>query len=160
MELEEEDAILPPALGPGVAPPKRIEVEGLVLRGWTPDDLQARFDAMSASYEHLHAWMDWMREPPTLEGQRAWDEFRGFGWPDETGFNYGIFDAAHGFRGCIPGLHEVLRRQGLFEGVWCLDPAETLSPGQSEEIDRVCRHYPHLTDDDFVAAGRDGWLRS
>jgi hypothetical protein len=56
-------------------------------------------------------------------------------------------------------LHEVLRRQGLFEGVWCLEPDEALSPGQAEEIDRVCRHYPHLADDDFVAAGRDGWLR-
>jgi hypothetical protein len=56
-------------------------------------------------------------------------------------------------------LHEVLRRQGLFEGIWCLDPAETLSPGQAEEIDRVYRAYPHLNDDAFVAAGRDDWLR-
>ncbi len=76
-----------------------------------------------------------------------------------TDANAAFFDAAGGFRGCIAGLHEVLRRQGLFEGVWCLDPAETLSPGQAEEIDRVCRHYPHLADDDFIAAGRDEWLR-
>jgi hypothetical protein len=76
-----------------------------------------------------------------------------------TDANAAFFDAANGFRGCIPGLHEVLRRQGLFEGVWCLDPAESLSPGQSEEIDRVCRHYPHLADDDFVTAHRDEWLR-
>jgi hypothetical protein len=76
-----------------------------------------------------------------------------------TDANAAFFDAAHGFAGCIAGLHEVLRRQGLFEGVWCLDPAETLSPGQAEEIDRVYRRYPHLNDDAFVAAGRDDWLR-
>ena len=60
--------------------------------------------------------------------------------------------------GCIAGLHEVLRRQGLLEGIWCLDEHETLSPGQLDEIDRVCRSYPHLHDDDFVAAHRDEWL--
>ena len=66
---------------------------------------------------------------------------------------------SRGFAGCIAGLHEVLRRQGLFEGVWCLDSAETLSPGQAEEIDRVYRDYPHLNDDAFVDAGREEWLR-
>ena len=76
-----------------------------------------------------------------------------------TDANAVLFDAAHGFAGCITGLHEVLRRQGLLEGTWCLDPAEGLSPGQAEEIDRVCRAYPHLNDDAFVAAGRDEWLR-
>jgi dihydrodipicolinate synthase/N-acetylneuraminate lyase len=69
-----------------------------------------------------------------------------------------IFDAAHGFAGCIAGIHEVLRRQGLLEGTWCLDPQETLSPGQAEEIDRVCRAYPHLNDDAFVARRRAEWL--
>lgn len=58
--------------------------------------------------------------------------------------------------GCIAGLHEVLRRQGLFEGIWCLDPRETLSRGQKEEIDRV---YPELNDDKFVREGRDSWLK-
>ena len=67
-----------------------------------------------------------------------------------TDMNAAIFDPAHSFHGCIPGIHEVLRRQGLLEGRWCLNPAEELSPGQLEEIDRVCRAYPHLTDDDFV----------
>ena len=67
-------------------------------------------------------------------------------------------DPAHRFRGCIPGIHEVLRRQGLLEGIWCLDKNETLSPGQSEEIDRVIRSYPHLTDDDFLKQHRDDWL--
>jgi hypothetical protein len=76
-----------------------------------------------------------------------------------TDCNAALFDVANGFRGCIAGIHEVLRRQGLLEGIWCLDPEETLSPGQSEEIDRVCRAHPHLNDDAFVAARRDEWLR-
>ena len=67
-----------------------------------------------------------------------------------TDCNAAFFDTANGFKGCIAGLHEVLRRQGLFEGLWCLDPEETLSPGQAEEIDRVYRAYPHLNDDVFV----------
>jgi hypothetical protein len=75
-----------------------------------------------------------------------------------TDANAALFDAANHFAGCIPGIHEVLRRQGLLEGIWCLDPNETLSPGQAEEIDRVCRDYPHLTDDEFVREHRDKWL--
>lgn len=67
-----------------------------------------------------------------------------------TDMNAAIFDPAHGFHGCIPGIHEVLRRQGLLDGRWCLNPKEELSPGQMEEIDRVCAAYPHLTDDEFV----------
>ena len=76
-----------------------------------------------------------------------------------TDANAAFFDAANGYAGCIPGLHEVLRRQGLLEGTWCLDPNERLSPGQQEEIDRVYRAYPHLHDDEFVAENRDKWLR-
>jgi hypothetical protein len=76
-----------------------------------------------------------------------------------TDCNAAFFDAANGFRGCIAGLHEVLRRQGLLEGIWCLDEREGLSPGQREEIDRVYAAYPHLNDDAFVAERRDGWLR-
>jgi dihydrodipicolinate synthase/N-acetylneuraminate lyase len=72
--------------------------------------------------------------------------------------NAAVFDAANRFAGCIPGIHEILRRQGLLEGIWCLDPHETLSPGQVAEIDRVCRAYPHLGDDQFVAEHRDQWL--
>ena len=67
-----------------------------------------------------------------------------------TDMNAAIFDPAHAFHGCIPGIHEVLRRQGILEGRWCLNPHEELSPGQMEEIDRVCKAYPHLTDDEFV----------
>ena len=75
-----------------------------------------------------------------------------------TEANAAFFDAAQNFAGCIPGLHEVLRRQGLLEGLWCLDPNESLSPGQREEIARVYRAYPHLNDDEFVAQHRDEWL--
>jgi dihydrodipicolinate synthase/N-acetylneuraminate lyase len=78
---------------------------------------------------------------------------------DVTDANAAIFDAAHQFAGCIAGLHEVLRRQGLLEGTWCLDPHEGLSPGQMAEIDRVYDAYPHLNDDEFVREGRDQWLR-
>jgi hypothetical protein len=76
-----------------------------------------------------------------------------------TDANAAFFDPANQFRGCIAGLHEILRRQGLLEGTWCLDPNEALSPGQSEEIDRVCRAYPHLADDQFVQDHLDEWLR-
>ena len=75
-----------------------------------------------------------------------------------TDANAAIFDAANGFAGCIPGIHEVLRRQGLLEGVWCLDPHESLSPGQAEEIDRVSRAWPELADDQFVREGLTRWL--
>jgi dihydrodipicolinate synthase/N-acetylneuraminate lyase len=76
-----------------------------------------------------------------------------------TDANAALFDPANGFRGCIAGIHEVLRRQGLLAGRWCLDPREELSPGQAQEIDRVCRCYPHLNDDAFVANHLDEWLR-
>ncbi|HYH57278.1 MAG TPA: dihydrodipicolinate synthase family protein, partial [Anseongella sp.] len=63
-----------------------------------------------------------------------------------TDMNAAVFDSRNAFKGCIPGIHEVLRRQGLLEGLWCLDPEEKLSPGQLEEIDRVMEWYPHLTE--------------
>jgi hypothetical protein len=75
-----------------------------------------------------------------------------------TDCNSAFFDVAHEFAGCIPGCHEVLRRQGLLEGNWCLDPKETLSPGQAEEIDRVCREHADLADDAFVRANLERWL--
>jgi hypothetical protein len=76
-----------------------------------------------------------------------------------TDANAALFDPAHQFAGCIPGIHEILRRQGLLAGRWCLDPHEELSPGQMEEIDRVCASYPQLTDDAFVSEHLDRWLR-
>jgi hypothetical protein len=79
--------------------------------------------------------------------------------PEITDANAAIFDAANAFHGCIPGIHEILRRQGLLRGRWCLDPNEELSPGQAREIDRVRAAYPHLADDEFVRERLDGWLR-
>jgi dihydrodipicolinate synthase/N-acetylneuraminate lyase len=76
-----------------------------------------------------------------------------------TDANAAIFDAAHGFAGCIAGIHEVLRRQGLLANGLCLDPHERLCPGQAAEITRVSAAYPQLTDDDFVRENLDGWLK-
>ncbi len=75
-----------------------------------------------------------------------------------TDSNAAFFDSANNFAGCIVGLHEVLRRQGLLEGLWTLDPGEVLSPGQLAEIDRVYAAYPDLNDDSFIAANLDKWL--
>jgi hypothetical protein len=75
-----------------------------------------------------------------------------------TDCNSAFFDVANNFHGCIAGCHEVLRRQGLMEGIWCLDRAEGLSPGQIAEIDRVCNEHADLSDDDFVAANLQKWL--
>ena len=75
-----------------------------------------------------------------------------------TDCNSVFFDVAHDFHGCIAGCHEVLRRQGLLEGIWCLDPDEGLSPGQAEEISRVFASYPEFDDSVFVLANRDRWL--
>ena len=75
-----------------------------------------------------------------------------------TDCNAAIFDVANDFHGVICGCHEILRRQGLLEGTWCLDPHETLGPGQLQEIDRVCAAYPHLSDEAFVRANLARWL--
>jgi dihydrodipicolinate synthase/N-acetylneuraminate lyase len=75
-----------------------------------------------------------------------------------TDANAAVFDPAHGFAGCIPGIHEVLRRQGLLAGTTSLDPDEQLSPGQAGELDRVCAAYPDLTDDPFVRSHLGEWL--
>ncbi|MGH9839122.1 MAG: dihydrodipicolinate synthase family protein [Blastocatellia bacterium] len=76
-----------------------------------------------------------------------------------TDANAALFDVKNDFAGCIAGLHEILRRQGLMAGRWCLDPREDLSPGQMAEIDRVCRAYPQLNDNAFVAENLDRWMR-
>jgi hypothetical protein len=75
-----------------------------------------------------------------------------------TDCNAALFDVAHDFHGCIAGCHEILRRQGLLQGTWCLDPQEGLSPGQAEALSRVQRDYPQLVDDAFVAEHRERWL--
>ena len=75
-----------------------------------------------------------------------------------TDCNSAFFDVANNFHGCIAGCHEVLRRQGLLAGIWCLDRDEGLSPGQLDEIDRICNEHADLSDDDFVAANLQKWL--
>jgi hypothetical protein len=75
-----------------------------------------------------------------------------------TDANAAVFDAANNFHGVIAGCHEILRRQGLLAGTWCLDPNEGLGPGQTEAIDRVYAAYPHLNDDEFVRQNRERWL--
>jgi len=114
----------------------------------------------------LGHWSVWVKKAVELLGECHEIARAGEGVPDEmlrrsievTDCNAAFFDTSHLFAGCIAGLHEVLRRQGLLEGLWCLDPNEGLSPGQLDEIDRVYRAYPHLNDDEFVAAHRDEWL--
>jgi hypothetical protein len=76
-----------------------------------------------------------------------------------TDCNAVLFDAANAFTGCLPGIHEILFRQGLIPATGCLDPSARLSPGQAEELDRICRMYPHLTDDEFVAENLEQWLQ-
>ena len=98
------------------------------------DDIKRRGDTESMEIE-------WLRQGAML-----------------TDANGALFDVRHDFAGSIAGIHEVLRRQGLLRGTWCLDPREGLSPGQEEEIDRVLRSYPSLTDDEFVREGLDAWL--
>lgn len=75
-----------------------------------------------------------------------------------TDCNSAFFDVANDFHGCIAGCHEVLRRQGLLKGIWCLDPEEGLGPGQMQQIDRVYREHADLSDDDFVTAHLQKWL--
>jgi len=114
----------------------------------------------------LGQWCLWTRKAVALHA--ALREYAGNGrdipqalltYAEElTDANAAVFDSANRFAGCIPGIHEVLRRQGLLEGTWCLNPKEVLSPGQAEEIDRVCRSYPFLTDDAFVKENLEGWL--
>ncbi len=77
---------------------------------------------------------------------------------ETTDANAAIFDAANGFAGCIPGVHEILRRQGFLEGTWMLNPQEVLSKSQFAEIDRIYKSYPHLNDDHFVQENLHKWL--
>jgi dihydrodipicolinate synthase/N-acetylneuraminate lyase len=114
----------------------------------------------------LGHWAVWTRRAVELLGEiRSWVNQRAAVPMDLlqraaeiTDCNAAFFDSAHRFAGCIPGLHEVLRRQGLLAGLWCLNPQETLSQGQQEEIERVYQAYPHLNDDAFVQEHLDEWL--
>jgi dihydrodipicolinate synthase/N-acetylneuraminate lyase len=119
----------------------------------------------------LGQWAVWTkRAVELLESIKARDDAQAKAWAYDRGgllamgaqlidANAALFDARNRFAGCIAGIHEVLRRQGLLEGIGCLDPHEGLSPGQREEIDRVIAAYPDLQDDAFVAENLDRWLR-
>ena len=133
-------------------------------------DLLTRFDfgGKSARFAGglLGQWAVWTRHAVSLlarlrdgEGLPAGEQLTMA--QQITDANAAIFDSAHQFHGCIPGIHEVLRRQGLLAGRWCLDPAEDLSPGQSAEVDRVCGSYPQLRsgDEQFIREHLDDWLR-
>jgi dihydrodipicolinate synthase/N-acetylneuraminate lyase len=111
----------------------------------------------------LGQWAVWTRSAVQLLGRvQAARGALDAAWLREnaalTDANAAIFDAAHDFAGCIPGIHEVLRRQGLLAGTWCLDPHETPSRGQVEEIDRVCHQHPQLSDDAFVRENLERWM--
>ncbi len=115
----------------------------------------------------LGQWAVWTRRAVELLDTARTVRTRGGDVPREllaygaalTMANAAIFDVAHGFAGCLPGILEVLRRQGLVRGVWTLDPHERLSVGQAEAITRMAAAYPELTDDAWVAERRDAWLR-
>lgn len=134
-----DDSILVDLLTEYAFGPARARIVGGLLGHWAV--------WTSKAVDHLHL----TRTGPTPELMTLAAQI--------TDANAALFDPAHHFHGCIPGIHEILRRQGLLEGRWCLDPNEELSAGQMEEIDRVCRIYPHLTDDAFVREHRDEWLR-
>jgi dihydrodipicolinate synthase/N-acetylneuraminate lyase len=125
-------------------------------------DLITPFRGLRIAGGLLGQWAVWTRRAVEMLDNIHRDpgaaQWRQIAW-ELTDANAAIFDAAHGFRGCIPGIHTVLCRQGLLEGTWCLDRQETLSPGQHEEIDRVCSAYPQLADNDFVEKNRERWLR-
>lgn len=114
----------------------------------------------------LGHWAVWTRKVVEIFNQIKNITFTGKNIPPEllalgtqiTDCNAAFFDVNNNFSGVIAGIHEVLRRQGLLEGIWTLNSAETLSPGQNEQIDRVYAAYPHLNDDDFVRSNIDRWM--
>lgn len=120
--------------------PFPVEVGGTTVLRWIDGGLLGQWAVWTRAAVRLLAEIKEARRTGVLSSAML---SRGAALTDA---NAAIFDAAHGFRGCIPGIHEVLRRQGLLDGIWCLDPDETLSPRQTEEIGRVERSYVELTD--------------
>lgn len=123
---------------------KRIRIKGGLLGHWCVWTKKA-----VGLLDELHALLDSGKDIPGEILSRN---------IEVTDSNAAFFDTANRFAGCIPGIHEVLRRQGLLLGTWCLNPKEVLSPGQSGEIDRVYKSYPHLNDDAFVKKNLRKWL--
>ena len=122
--------------------PVSVRIKGGLLGHWSVWTRKA-----VALLEDIH-------ERPDSRSASEWLEFDA----RTTDANGVLFDVANDFAGCIACLHEVLRRQGLLEGTWCLNPDETMGPGQMEELERICRDYPELNDDAFVAANLERWL--
>jgi len=137
--------LLTPFQFPGRKRPKTLRIIGGLLGHWAVWTKRA---SMLLTECHRIAVKQQVPVPAWMLTQAA----------QVTDSNAAIFDAANGFAGALPGIHEVLRRQGLLRGVWCLNPKAGLSRGQKEEIDRVYAAYPHLNDDPFVEAHRDRWL--
>ena len=136
------DLLTPFALRRGQEP-VTLRIRGGLLGHWSVGTRRA-----VELLERIHTAVETGPVPPELLALDA----------QVTDCNAALFDVEHDFHGCIAGCHEVLRRQGLLEGIWCLDPQEGLSPGQADELTRVHDAYPHLHDDDFVAAHLDRWL--
>ncbi len=137
-----------PALRPGAHRARRVRIVGGLLGHWAFWTRKA-VELLDRTHHLVRGNRLGGRAPAGLLGLAA----------QITDANGAIFDASNRFAGCIPGIHEILRRQGLLRGRWCLDPREELSPGQRAEIDRVCAAYPHLADDAFVQEHLDDWLR-
>ncbi len=132
--------------------PFDVETGGVAVRRFMSGGLLGQWAVWTRAAVRMLAELKEARQATTLSADWL---ARGAALTDANG---AIFDAAHGFAGCIPGIHEILRRQGLLEGTWCLDPHEQLSDGQSRELDRVSGAYPLLNDDAFVAEHLDRWL--
>jgi len=130
-----------------------------------PVKINGRTETINIVGGLLGHWSVWTRKAVELieevSAVRGQEKISSTWWTRDaavTDSNGAFFDAANDYVGVIAGLHEVLRRQGLLEGIWCLDPEETLGPGQLAEIDRVYNSYPELNDDDFVRQNLDRWL--
>lgn len=138
-----DDQIVIDLLTPFIFSKRRMRIVGGLLGHWAVWTRRAveLLDRIHVATDRRSVSTDWLT--PAVE---------------ITDSNAAFFDPSHDFRGCIAGLHEVLRRQGLLAGRWCLDPNEDLSPGQMEEIDRIYKTYPHLNDDAFVREHLDDWL--
>jgi len=146
-----DDAILADLLTPF-----DLVVEGRPVRHWVVGGLLGQWAVWTRTMVELLERIRRLRASPAPDGSEL-QALLALGMR-LTDANAAVFDAANGYAGVIAGVHEVLRGQGLLAGTWCLDPHETLSPGQADEIARVRRAYPELTDDAFVAARLAGWL--
>src|SRR5882757_3879587 len=132
--------------------PFDLRDKGITTRGWFRGGLLGHWSVWTASAIKQFEMCRAARHKDTVPSDLLALDAR------VTDCNSAFFDVANNFHGCIAGCHEILRRQGLLEGIWCLDPSEGLSPGQIQEIDRVCTEHADLADDGFVATSLQKWL--